>query len=90
MTTYTIDWSDNVSLPPSHQGLNPILKNTIIRSSGVVEMKDVLLSSLVDKVGLKSLKRSNKWQINPLGWGKVELRNREEVYIGWIEMEYTK
>lgn len=88
MTTYTIDWSDNTSPPPAHSGLDTKNMKTILRGKGVLGMKEEILCSL-DDVGLKANKRVHKWELNPMSYGKVELRNRAEVYIGWIKRENT-
>ena len=86
MTTYTIDWSDNITPPPVHSGLDTKNMHTTLRSDSILEMKEEILCSL-DDVGLKANKRVHKWELNPRGWNKVELRNRSQVYIGWITIK---
>lgn len=86
MPTYTIDWSDNTSLPPVHSGLDTKNMKTVLRGKGVLEMKEEILCSL-DEVGVKSNKRVHKWELNPLGYSKVELRGCGKVFVGWITIE---
>lgn len=86
MSIYTIDWSDNITPPPIHSGMCLKTLHTTLRSNTILEMKESILCSL-DDVGLKANKRVHKWELIPRGWGKVELRNRAEVYVGWITIK---
>ena len=86
MATYSIDWSDNITPPPIHSGMDVNTSHTTLRSDSVLEMKERILCSL-DDVGIKANKRVHKWELNPRGWNKIELRNRAEVYIGWITIK---
>lgn len=86
MSIYTIDWSDNTSLPPVHSGMDIKNMKTVLRGKGVLEMKEEILCSL-DDVGLKANKRVHKWELLPRGWGKVELRGCGKVFVGWITIE---
>ena len=88
MTTYTIDWSDNASLPPVHSGLDTKTMQTMLQCNGVMQMKERVLSSL-DDVKVKSNKHVHSWELNPLGCGKVELRGKGQVFVGWITIGGT-
>ena len=83
MSTYTIDWSDNITPPPIHSGMDVSTSHTILRSNTILEMKEEILCSL-DDVGIKANKRVHKWELNPRGWNKVELRGCGKVFVGWI------
>ena len=83
MSIYTIDWSDNITPPPIHSGMDIKNMHTVLRSNTILEMKEEILCSL-DEVGLKANKRVHKWELNPRGWNKVELRGCGKVFVGWI------
>jgi hypothetical protein len=84
MSTYTIDWTDNISPPPIHSGLDVNTLHTTLRSNTILEMKERILCSL-DSV--KANKRVYKWELLPKGWGKVELRGCGKVFVGWITID---
>ena len=83
MSIYTIDWSDNITPPPIHSGMDVSTSHTVLQSNTILEMKEEILCSL-DDVGLKANKRVHKWELNPRGWNKVELRGCGKVFVGWI------
>jgi hypothetical protein len=84
MPTYTIDWSDNTGRTiPIHSGLDSSNKITTLVCDSVLEMKEQILSSL-DSV--KANKHVHKWELTPMSYYKVELRDSVEVYTGWIEI----
>jgi hypothetical protein len=86
MSTYTIDWSDNITPPPIHSGLDVNTLHTTLRRGDILEMKEEILCSL-DDVGLKSNKRIHKWELLPLSYSKVELRGYGKVFVGWIRID---